>query len=174
MKELWKPFRHGYYEVSNLGRVRRVSTGRILKQCPDKDGYLYVNTSYHGEEKTYVIHRLVARKFLSSYPLNKEVHHKDENKTNNHWDNLEYKTHVKHISYHTRHGAYINNRVPRCDKRGELNGRAKLSIQDVIKIRKLFASGRYHKYSRTLARKFDVSKEMIYKIVTFGSWKEAA
>ena len=44
INECWRSI-DGYmnYQVSNVGRVRNVSTGRILKQVFDKDGYYFLN-----------------------------------------------------------------------------------------------------------------------------------
>jgi HNH endonuclease len=168
-----KPFRHGYYEVSNLGIAYRVKpgrgvvVGRRLKCTLDKGGYLLVNTSYHNRHKTYLLHVLVARKFLGKCPPGKEVNHKDRNKENCRWDNLEYVTHLQNM----RH-ALENGWEP--GRRGEAHHAAKLSNHDIVEIRRLFRTGKYHKYSRTLARRFGVYVSTIYKIVTNRLWKEAA
>ena len=44
MEEIWKDIKEyeGLYQVSNLGRVKRVTTGRILKGSKDRGGYLIV------------------------------------------------------------------------------------------------------------------------------------
>ena len=168
MKEIRKPFRHGYYEISNLGIAYRVkagmgaTAGKILKSHPDKDGYLIIQTHYHGRYRNHKIHQLVAAAFIGPCPEGMEVHHKDEVKTNCRWDNLEYKTKGSHRLHHTRKGMY----------KGENNGGAKLTQEDVDEIRQLYATGKYHKYSKTLAVKFSVSQMTIWKIVSNRMWKE--
>lgn len=49
------------YEVSNLGRVRRVE---YIKQREDFNGYPIVSLYKGGEGKTAKVHRLVAQAFI--------------------------------------------------------------------------------------------------------------
>lgn len=94
-KEYWKPV-VGYealYEVSNWGRVKSLKFGkeRILKQGKDKKtGYLHVVLCKNNIKKTFLVHRLVAEAFIPNPNNYKEVNHKDEDKTNNSVDNLEW------------------------------------------------------------------------------------
>lgn len=92
MKEIWKEIL-GYertYEVSNFGRVRNIRTGKILKPTNDKDGYLQLVLSKNGTRKTVKVHRLVAYAFLPNPQNLPQINHKDEDKTNNKVDNLEW------------------------------------------------------------------------------------
>lgn len=90
----------GLYEVSNLGRIRR--NGKILKPSKVRHGYLQIALYKNGIYKRFYIHRLVAYAFIpnpNSYP---EVNHRDEDKTNNTVDNLEWCTHEYNNNYGTR------------------------------------------------------------------------
>jgi hypothetical protein len=79
------------YEVSDCGRVRNVTTARILK-AGTRNGYQQVGLSKVGKIKTMKIHQLVAQAFLEN-PLNKKcIDHIDNNKLNNHVSNLRYAT----------------------------------------------------------------------------------
>lgn len=174
MIELWKPFRHEYYEVSNLGRARRVKPGinhpqigHILKPNVGKKGYVTISTCYHGRHKTYSLHVLVARKFLGQCPRGKQVNHIDLNKENNRWDNFEYLTSKKNIHHAIEHGIKIGARLG--DQRN-----AKLTAKEVRQIRKLHATGKYHKKSKTLAKRFAITPDSIYRIITNRRWKKAA
>lgn len=83
----------GKLKVSNFGRVARVFSNkeRILSLCKS-DRYFKVTLSLKKEEKTILVHRLVAKTFIPN-PDNKPcVNHKDGNKHNNHVDNLEWCT----------------------------------------------------------------------------------
>lgn len=112
-KEIWKPVAQfeAEYEVSNFGRVRslehfdqsgRFHKGKILKPKLNGRGYLQVNLCDSGRSIYSSIHQLVAIAFISN-PLNySEVNHKDENKSNNHVENLEWCSHQYNVNYGTR------------------------------------------------------------------------
>lgn len=87
------------YEVSNEGRIRNKNTGRILKPNKIHNGYLQVSLCKDGERKPALVHRLVAQAFLPNPNHYPQVNHKDEDKTNNSVDNLEYCTIQYNINY---------------------------------------------------------------------------
>lgn len=106
--EIWKNI-EGYpnYQVSNLGNVRninfnRTSKTKVLKSCIDGKGYQYVALYKDGKRKCSKVHRLVAQAFLPNPNNYKEVNHKDEDKTNNCVDNLEWCTTEYNVNYGTR------------------------------------------------------------------------
>jgi hypothetical protein len=78
------------YSVSNTGRVRNDTTGRILKGRLGGGGYLIVRL-YNNGVHTSRIHKLVATAFLGD-SNGREVNHIDRNKQNNSVRNLEYCT----------------------------------------------------------------------------------
>lgn len=104
MEEIWKDIEgyEGVYQVSNLGRVKRFETGRILKGVKNEYGYLLANLSKNNIRSTKRIHRLVAEAFIPN-PQNKpEVNHIDENKLNNDITNLEWVTSKENLNHGTR------------------------------------------------------------------------
>ena len=82
----------GYYEISNLGRVRSTSYKgkRILKPAITKNGYLNVVFCINQKKEHKFIHRLVAETFIPNINNYSTVNHKDENKLNNCVENLEW------------------------------------------------------------------------------------
>lgn len=92
----------GCYQISNLGRVRSVDRtvkgnkcifafkGKILSPKTHRAGYLVVCLCKNRKQKMYYIHRLVAEAFIPNPDSLPQVNHKDENKTNNRLDNLEW------------------------------------------------------------------------------------
>lgn len=119
--ELWKDIiiSKGDYQISNYGRVKSVERftkngravhERILKTKINKRGYEYVNIQHNGKRIAIKIHREVAKAFLpnpNGYP---EVNHKDENKTNNQADNLEWCDRAYNANYGTARQRAANSR----------------------------------------------------------------
>ncbi|MEI2422111.1 NUMOD4 domain-containing protein, partial [Arthrospira platensis SPKY2] len=66
MKEIWKDIEgyEGVYHVSNLGRVKRVATGRVLNGMNSGSGYVQVGLYKQGVVSRKLIHRLVAQAFI--------------------------------------------------------------------------------------------------------------
>ena len=94
MTEVWCTIKgfENIYEVSDQGRVKSIGYGdvRILRPIRDQDGYLLVNLYKNGEKKMCKVHRLVAQAFIQNPDNLPQVNHKDENKTNNYVQNLEW------------------------------------------------------------------------------------
>lgn len=90
------------YMVDNEGNVFRVTKNglKILKQQKNNDGYLFVKLTKFGKGKQKTIHRLVLEAFIPNKDADKlTVNHKDENKTNNNLENLEWMTLGDNIRY---------------------------------------------------------------------------
>lgn len=101
----------GYYQVSNFGRVRSLERtiqvacknggsykltikAKIRKPLKMYTGYFYVRLG----NKNKTIHRMVAKAFVPGYQEGKVVNHIDENKENNHAENLEWVSFSKNLS----------------------------------------------------------------------------
>lgn len=117
MNEEWRPIEgyEGLYEVSNTGQVRsldmyvksrygnyRLHKGKVLSPAKDTNGYLTVLLSCNGKHKSIRVHRLVAQTFILNPDNLSEVNHKDEDKTNNSVENLEWCDRKYNINYGSR------------------------------------------------------------------------
>lgn len=112
IKEIYKPIKGYDYEVSNLGLVRNVKTGRILKNNLCSNGYLRVGLHKDGVQKNFSVHRLVANAFIPNPKNLPEVNHINECKTDNRIDNLEWCTR----EYNNNYGTH-NERVAKAKSR---------------------------------------------------------
>ena len=107
--EIWKPVRNyeGKYMVSNTGEVkslnyRRTGKERILKGVDYGEGYLYVSLWKDGKVKQCRINRLVAQAFIPNPNNLPEVNHKNEDKTDNRVENLEWCSKSHNVNHGTR------------------------------------------------------------------------
>lgn len=157
IQEEWKPVIgfEDIYEVSNLGRVKRVlpcnrsPEGGVLKPWPrgPREGYLSVQLC----QATRPVHRLVAEAFLGPRPDAAVINHIDGNKHNNSAVNLEYASQQQN-AWHARDAGLTA---------------AKLTYEEADAIRTRHASGISQ---RKLAKEFNVSQPTISAVVNRERW----
>ena len=91
------------YEVSNLGTVRNITTGRILKGVQNLQGYSTVCLSKNSKSKTCAVHKLVMEAFnpeeYANHKKSDTIIHIDNDLTNNNIDNLRYANPDERISH---------------------------------------------------------------------------
>lgn len=93
MKEEWtRVTNHAMYLISNHGRVKSLIKNRMLSGTIDSDGYLVFTFYTNGSCKKMQAQRLVALHFIENTLSKPTVNHKDGNKLNNHFSNLEWAT----------------------------------------------------------------------------------
>lgn len=86
------------YDISDRGNIRNRTSGRILKLQINKRGYVAVSMMRpNGKPITLIVHRLVAKAFISNTKKLRDVNHIDGVKTNNHVKNLEWCSHSENI-----------------------------------------------------------------------------
>lgn len=114
--EEWRPIvgYEGLYEVSDWGRVKsldryKIDTvgrkqyhkGKVNRLYPTTNGYIKAMLYKDGVSKNKSVHRLVAEAFIpnpNNLPL---INHKDEDKTNNSVENLEWCDLKYNVNYGT-------------------------------------------------------------------------
>lgn len=123
IEEEWRDIAgyEGIYQVSNLGRVKSLNylhhKGKVCIMSPVKEKSGYIRCLLYNDEgrKAYSIHRLVAMAFCpndNNYPC---VNHKDEDKSNNRADNLEWCTYDYNNKYGTRTQKMVSSQLNRSD-----------------------------------------------------------
>lgn len=75
MKEVWKdiPKYKGIYQASNLGRIRKKKTNKIIHPYI-KRGYFRVTLTIQGEVHYHSVHSLVAEAFYNIPPKARIIH----------------------------------------------------------------------------------------------------
>lgn len=101
--EIWKDVNgyEGIYQISTKGRVRNIKYDRLLRQAKHRTGYVSVMLYRNGNPKRINIHRLVAENFIEKPDGCDIVNHKDENKSNNNIENLEWCSGEYNMKYGT-------------------------------------------------------------------------
>ena len=113
MKEIWEDIKgfEGKYQISNYGKVlstpRATTKGGIRALRNSANGYYNIKLG----DKSYYVHRLVAQAFIPNPNNFPEVNHKDETRTNNRVDNLEWCTRKYNAHYGTAQKRQTENRV---------------------------------------------------------------
>ena len=151
------------YFVCAHGDVFSAKKGgwRKLKPQPDRDGYLHVVLVKNGRLHTIKIQRIVASVFLGPKPDGMVVCHNDGNKVDNSVSNLRYDTQRSNIADIDIHGT-------RNPPRGEKNGQARLTKDDVLAIRLMHTT---EKVSHSqIAIKFGISREHARDIINRKFW----
>ncbi|MCA9313756.1 NUMOD4 motif-containing HNH endonuclease, partial [Candidatus Saccharibacteria bacterium] len=148
IKETWKPVKgyDNFYEVSSHGRVRSVNRiiinkgikhvckfkGKIRKLAKDPKGYYRLSLCMNNIRKTHKVHRLVAYSFLSRVKGKNNINHKDGNKANNYYKNLEWVTNEENMRHAVSTGLHSNKKYSGpCGSSSHLS---KLKEEDVLSI----------------------------------------
>ena len=80
----------GLYAITTEGEVWSYKSKKFLKPGVSHKGYLFVNLCKNWYVKCVRVHRLVATAYIPNPENHPQVNHKDENKTNNCLQNLEW------------------------------------------------------------------------------------
>ncbi len=159
-----------FYRISEFGETMRVGSkmgakvGRILSTHFTKNGYKLVDLyGEGGARKKFLVHRLVAAAWIGPRPDGLDVNHKDGNKENNHYGNLEYMTRSDNMLHASRNGL-VNYAT------GENAPTAVMTWGRVREMRRLYVPGKVG-YKR-LAKQFGISIGAAHCIVKGRTWKD--
>jgi hypothetical protein len=154
--EEWRDIKgyEGKYQVSDCGRVKRLYQfhKKILKGTYRPDGYCIID--FNGIKRYR--HRLVAIAFIENLKKLRCVNHKGGNPGVDIVSNLEWATHSDNTKHAFKTGLMSH--------KGVKNANAKLTEQDVIKIRELNLP---HKQ---IASMFKIDRKYVSKVKNKKKW----
>lgn len=180
--ENWRdiPGYEGFYQISDQGRVKslpriheytspfgsgnRSVSARIMRQSVRKNGYLCVSLWRDGVRQSCLVHHLVAAAFIGSRPRGMHVCHNNSDRTDNRLLNLRYDTPRGNALDAVAAGT---SSALRLKTKGEDNGNAKLTADQVARMRSLLDSGERMK---TIATMFGVSYSLVKRIRRGEVW----
>ena len=170
----------GYYEVDQFGRVFSVDrvisvddngrkydkplNGKQMKQGMHDKGYKIVSLTKDGKTKMRFVHRLVAEAFIPNPDNLPMVNHKDEDKTNNFLENLEWCTNEYNLSYGTakeRRAKKLRG-VPHTENH---NQKISSSMKRYYEEHKSTAKGRREENGKKVVRVDDCGNEMVFETI---------
>lgn len=115
-----------------------------LKCSINSAGYMAVQCIINGHKKGFLVHRLVALEYIPN-PGNKPyVNHKDGNKLNNHYSNLEWVTAKENSDHAIRTGLRDpKKKTPLTLRAGKLVGQSRrgMVLHEVVMTRRLYEYG---------------------------------
>ena len=168
---------HGYYKVSNLGRIKAVarviqrSNGKnlpikehIVMGSKDTKGYLQIDANIDGVRVLKFVHRLVAEAFIENPMGYEQVNHKDGNKLNNSVENLEWVSCEENIPHAWQNS--LNKPL-----KGERHGNHKLTEEQVRFIKANYKKRDKEYGAKALAKRFGVTSSPILLIAKGKAWK---
>lgn len=91
----------GDYVVSETGMIYSLKSDKVLKTKKNNRQYIQVNLSKDGKAFTRLLHRIIAEAFIPNQEQLPQINHKDEDKNNNHYSNLEWCTNIYNRRYGT-------------------------------------------------------------------------
>lgn len=157
----------GYYQVSNLGRVRGLNRSvkhyfggpkkvkqKIMRTYKNK-GYINVALNKDGKQKHFSIHRLIALHFISNEHNKPHINHINGIKHDNRIENLEWCTRSENLKHAVKSGLYKRPNV-------------KLRDKEVRKIRRLHKEGLSQ---LSIANKYNVDPSTISDVVNYKTHK---
>ncbi len=168
--EIWKdiPGFEGYYQVSNLGNVKSLDRevtradnivvkykGKNIKKGLTHDLRIRYKLSKNGKSKHYLGHYLVMLAFVGERPKGYEILHSNGDCQDNRLANLSYDTQSQNRIDDYRHG--------------KKNANGKLSIEEVLEIRRLCKTGKFT--NTEIAKKFNVLQPCISNIASRRTFK---
>ena len=153
---------HPKYRISNMGRVWSHKSERLLKPQVNSSNYKKVMM----DKQQFYVHRLVAASFCDNPNHLPEVNHKDGNKWNNNYTNLEWVTKSENSLHAVKMGlktvsGYTRYKVSRSARR--------FTDDEVAEIRSLYNDGMT---KQEIADKIGCSNSLICDLLNGNSYRQ--
>ena len=149
------------YRVYRNGMVWSHKRNKEIKQQYDKAGYKVITLCINGKRIFRKVHRLVAKKFISNEHEKPAVNHINGIKCDNRVTNLEWVTAAENGSHAAKLGLTSS-------QKGEASGMAKLTNEQVLEIRYLYANKNMSKLE--LGNMFGIARQTCGMIINRKTW----
>nr|QBK85312.1 MAG: HNH endonuclease [Iridovirus LCIVAC01] len=98
------------YRIYNNGQIYSDKTNKYIN-LRIRGGYYRINLYHNNIRRTYSVHRLIAQYFCENLDKKPIVNHKDGNKLNNHYTNLEWVTQSENVKHSYSLGLQTAKRI---------------------------------------------------------------
>ena len=162
-----KPTKTSDYYISNYGKIKSVSKKdleeRLLKGSTLRGGYKALNIRLVGDKNVAIfVHKFVGEHFVPKGNEEREfVVHLDEDKNNNHWQNLKWVTRTELTQWQHDHGIFDSANK-------KLGSNAKLTETKVKLLKQRIKDGKTKK--AVLARNFGITLVHLRRIESGQYW----
>lgn len=147
------------YTIREDGQIKS-RFGRLIKQQAGNTGYLRVELWTNGKGKKYLLHRLIAEKFIPNPDGKPVVNHIDGNKQNNAIENLEWVTRSENQLHAYRAGLQVGYKKP--TKLTARHKRALCGSRWRGERRTYHAGGKVFTDPKTAAARFGFNRQTFY------------
>lgn len=164
-EEIWKDVvgYEGYYQVSNLGRVRsvshiskfmetsrRVKHGQIVKPYLTQYGYNVIRLHRNGIISCFFLHRVVAQAFIKNPENKPQIDHINTIRTDNRVENLRWCTNKENCNNPITRRKYIG----RCKGRKHSEeSKEKMRAKRIGKLNPFFGKHHSEEYKKSKSKK---------------------
>jgi DNA-binding XRE family transcriptional regulator len=145
----------GEWEIDSQGRIWNKKTGRRAEHVVPH-GYLQVRKMMRGKRLCVGAHRLVWRYFKGPIPPGLTINHRNGEKADNRPENLELAT-------YSEQAVHAHRVLGKGQQWGQANPMAKLTNDQVVAIRNLYAGGKLRQHE--IATKFGITIQTVSAIV---------